>query len=35
VTSVEFAWLVDDLEDMVDDGTIVQTQLPMWGEAVE
>ena len=30
-----FAALIDDLQDMVDDGAIVEMQLPIWGEAVE
>ncbi|MGA7929509.1 MAG: hypothetical protein WCA20_26340 [Candidatus Sulfotelmatobacter sp.] len=34
MTSAGFAGLMDDLTDMVDDGTIVETQLPIWG-AVE
>jgi len=35
VSSVGFARFIDDLKDMVDDGAIVETPLPMWGEAVE
>jgi hypothetical protein len=35
VTAVGFAGLIDDLKDMVDDGTIVETQLPVWREVVE
>jgi hypothetical protein len=35
VTSGAFAVPVDDLQDMVDDGAIVEMQLPISGEAVE
>jgi hypothetical protein len=35
VTSGAFAVLIDDLQDMVEDGAIVEMQLPIWGEAVE
>jgi hypothetical protein len=29
------AGLIDNLKDVVDDGAIVETQLPIWGEALE
>jgi hypothetical protein len=35
VTSSGFAGLVDHLKDMVDDGTVVETHLPIGSETIE
>lgn len=35
MTSVGFAGPIDDLKDMVNEGAIVEAQLPIWGETVE
>jgi hypothetical protein len=35
VTAGGFAGLIDHLKDMVDDGTIVETHLPIGSETIE